>query len=256
MTHVSGSAANGRRVKSVEKAALILGSFAPRTQVLSLRSLSRVTGIPRSTVHALCVTLCDAGLLEEVPGRGYELGLGLVALGGQVLHRRNFVEATEGLLGPLMHEDGTWVLVGQLVEGWIVYLARYTSARHGQVNSRAGLRVPAHRTACGKAAMSMLDDAEVIRRVEAACAADHLALPDVSVLLSQLAGVRESGYVVNTDWRPGRLSIAAPVVDPIGSVVGAISVGGPTASLPNDVIQRLASRIRVIAERVGARVSL
>lgn len=255
MTETAASPSGSGRVRAVAKAAAVLNCFAPRTPVLSIREIARATGIPRSTVHALCRTLGDARLLEEVPGRGYQLGLGLVPLGGQVLARQSFVEATEGLLGVLTRESGTWVLVGQLVEGWIVYLARHVSERHGPVNSRAGLRAPAHRTACGKAALSLLDDAEVMRRVRLACAAERLPLPDDAALLGQLAEVRRSGYVVSSDWRPGRLAIGAPVIGPADAVVGGISVVGPSSVFTPQVTGRLAPRLVSVAARVGERLS-
>lgn len=255
MTDTSASPSGGGHVRAVAKAAAILDCFAPRTPVLSIREISRATGIPRSTVHALCVTLVGSRLLEEVPGRGYQLGLGLVPLGGQVLARQSFVEATEGLLGSLTRENGIWVLVGQLVEGWIVFLARYVSERHGPVNSRAGLRAAAHRTACGKAALSLLDDAEVMRRVRLACAAEQLPLPDEEVLLGQLAEGRRSGFVVSSDWRPGRLAIGAPVMGAAGAVVGGISVVGPSSVLSPQVTGRLAERLVSVAARVGERLS-
>lgn len=256
MTDIAASPSRNRRVQAVAKAAAVLSCFAPRTPLLSTREIASATGIPRSTVHALCATLCDAQLLEEVPGRGYQLGLGLVPLGGQVLARQSFVEATEGLVGALTSGNGTWVLVGQLVDGWIVYLARFVPERHGPVNSRAGLRAPAHQTACGKAALSLLDEAEVMRRVRLACTAEHLPLPDEAVLLGQLAEGRQSGYVVSSDWRPGRLAIGAPVIGPSNAILGGISVVGPSSVLAPEVIRRLAARLVPVAARVGERLSL
>lgn len=246
--------AGPHRVKSVEKAAGILNCFSPRTQVLSVRSLAGMTGIPRATVHVLCATLCDAGLLQMVPGRGYALGVTLVALGGQVLHRQNIIEAGHDLMPSLLWKDGTWVLVGQLVDGWIVYLARYTSAHHGRVNSRTGLRAAAHRTACGKAALSKLDDDEAVRRVTAACEREKEPLPDWGRLRADLARAREHGYVVSGDWRPGRRAIGAALIDQGGSVVGGISVGGPLQLMSPDVLTRLAALLVPTAARMSQRL--
>lgn len=242
------------RVEAVRKATDVLGCFTPHSQVLSIRSLSRLTGYPRSTVHELCSTLADAGYLVLVPGRGYALGESLVALGGQVMHRHNIIDATEGLLAPLVVADGTWALVGQLVGGWIVYLARHVAARHGRVNSRTGLRVPAHRTASGKAALALLPADEMRGRVVAACEADRMPLPDFDALERDFASVREQGFVVSADWRPGRVAIGAPLVEGGGIVVGGISVGGPAAILDERTTRRAAARIVPIAEQISARL--
>src|SRR4029453_12880915 len=100
---MSGSAGHERgaavtRVEAVAKAARVLQAFTPLASSLSLRQLAERTGIPRSTAHAICLTLCDAGLLEEVAGRGYRLGPALVGLGGQVIERTGLVGAAEGVL--------------------------------------------------------------------------------------------------------------------------------------------------------------
>lgn len=244
------------RVQSVAKVGEILGCFAPRTPVLSTRSLSRLTGIPRSTVHALCATLADAGLLEEIPGRGYALGLGLVALGGQVLHRHNLTEAADGMLAPLLVTEGSWALVGQLVDGWIVYVARYLSEHHGRVNSRTGLRVPAHRTACGKAALSILEPDEIRRRVSGACVAEHMPEPDIDTLVAELTDARSRGFVVNTEWRPGRTAIGAAIVDYRGAPVGAISLGGPSQVFTAEVMRLMSGRVPEVARRISAQLPM
>lgn len=242
------------RVEAVKKATELLACFTPHSQVLSIRSLSRLTGYPRSTVHELCATLCEAGYLVLVPGRGYALGEALVALGGQVMHRHNIIDATEGLLAPLVVADETWVLVGQLVGGWIVYLVRHVAPRHGRVNSRTGLRVPAHRTACGKAALALLPAEEARSRIVAACEADRMPLPDFAALERDFAVVRDTGFIVSADWRPGRVAIGAPLIEGGGAVVGGISVGGPAAVLDENTMRRAAVRIVPIAERIGMRL--
>lgn len=58
----------------VAKAAAVLQTFTPRTTTLSVRQLADRTGIPRSTVHRLCTSLCDAGLLERCPGAAISWG--------------------------------------------------------------------------------------------------------------------------------------------------------------------------------------
>ncbi|MEV4889821.1 helix-turn-helix domain-containing protein [Nonomuraea sp. NPDC050547] len=61
-------------VQSVSKAACVLRTLAGTQRPLSVRELAGRTGIPRSTVHALCTTMCREGLVEAEPGEGYRLG--------------------------------------------------------------------------------------------------------------------------------------------------------------------------------------
>src|SRR4029453_19113499 len=212
---MSGSAGHERgaavtRVEAVAKAARVLQAFTPLASSLSLRQLAERTGIPRSTAHAICLTLCDAGLLEEVPGRGYRLGPALVGLGGQVIERTGLVGAAEGVLERLAPGDGLEIHLGQLVGGWVVYLDRASGPVRAPMHNRVGLRAPAHLTGCGKAALALLPLAEVAARVEAVCAAEPGPPPDLRVLARELAAPRRPGFVVSDTFQPGRTSRAAP----------------------------------------------
>ncbi|HEV3498651.1 MAG TPA: helix-turn-helix domain-containing protein, partial [Actinomycetes bacterium] len=175
------------RVEAVAKAARVLQAFTPLVTSLSLRQLADRTGIPRSTAHAICVTLCDAGLLEEVPGRGYRLGPALVGLGGQVIERTGLVGAAEGVLERLAPGDGLEIHLGQLVGGWVVYLDRASGPVRAPMRNRVGLRAPAHLTGCGKAALALLPPDEVAARVREVCAAEPGHPPDLDALARELA---------------------------------------------------------------------
>jgi DNA-binding IclR family transcriptional regulator len=250
----SGPEGHQGRVNSVAKATTILGTFTPLVRVLSLRQIVRRTGIPRSTAHGLCVTLCDAGLLEEVPHRGYQLGPALVALGGQVMDRTGLVEAARGQLERVLRRDGTEAHLAQLVGGWVVYLDRRTGRYGASMNNRVGLRAPAHRTGCGKAALSRLTDDDVVSRVRQTCAAEHLEVPDLSLLRDELARIRRRGYVVNVDFQPGRVSVAAPIVDAHEVVVGGVSVAGPAKLFDAVSVTQAMSDIVAVAAAVSERI--
>ena len=242
------------RVSSVAKAAAILGAFSPLARVLSLRQLVRRTGIPRSTAHGLCLTLCDAGLLEEVPHRGYQLGPALVALGGQVVDRTGLVEAAEGVLERLVRRDGTEAHLGQLVGGWVVYLDRHAGLHRAPMDNRVGMRAAAHRTGCGKAALSRLDEEDALGRVRDTCAREHLPVPDLAALRRQLADGRRRGYVVNVDFQPGRVSVAAPVLSARGVVVGGVSVAGARRLFAGGAVRQAASDVVAVAARISERL--
>ena len=256
MSEVASGAAGHQegRVGSVSKAARILAAFTPLVRMLSLRQLERRTGIPRSTAHGLCLTLCDAGLLEEAPHRGYQLGPALVALGGQVVDRTGLVDAADGVLERAVRRDGTEAHLGQLVSGWVVYLERRSGRRPVPMNNRVGMRAPAHRTGCGKAALATLPTDEVTARVCTACAADHLPMPDLDLLGRQLRRARSAGFVINTDFQPGRTSVAAPVVGRHGIVVGGVSVAGPTRLFGAAAVERTGMEIADVAATIGAKL--
>ena len=240
---------------AVAKAAKVLEAFTPLVTSLSVRQVAERTGIPRSTAHALCLTLCDAGLLEETGGRGYRLGPALVGLGGQVIERTGLVGAAEGVLGRLAPTDGLEIHLGQLVGGWVVYLDRASGPVRAPMHNRVGLRAPAHLTGCGKAALAMLPPAEVAARVEEVCAAESRRPPDLAALTRELARARRAGFVVSDTFQPGRTSVAAPVLDPAGRPAGGISVAGPTPLLAGRRRDRIRDQVVAAAATIGRRLA-
>jgi DNA-binding IclR family transcriptional regulator len=241
-------------VQSVAKAMQVLHTFTPLASVLSVRQLSERTSIPRSTVHALCATLTDAGMLEEVPAQGYRLGGALVDLGGQVIDRTGLVEAAEGVLERLRPTDGTEAHLGQLVGGWIVYLSRSSGYLRAPMNNRVGLKVGAHLTGCGRAALAALTDDDAARRVARSCAADRTDPPDPAALTADLTEIRRRRYVLSQGFQSGRASVAAAIVDPRGVAIGGVSIAGPASMFSSGFIRETAPVVVRAAATIGERL--
>lgn len=238
----------------MSKAAQVLHAFTVLTPVLSVRRLSQLTGIPRSTVHGLCIALQEAGLLEQSTGRGYRLGTALVELGGQVIDRTGLVNAAEGVLERVPRRDGTEAHLGQLVGGWIVYLDRASGVIRAPMENRIGLRVPAHLTGCGRAALSLLDPGDAVARAVQAAHAERSPVPVGAQLAGELRTIQRQGYVVCGSWQPGRVSVAAPVVDPTGLPVGGVSIAGPAGIFSRGVLEATARDIVNAARTISTRL--
>ena len=237
-------------VAAVGKAAALLRAFGPSAPVLSVRQLAERTGVPRSTVHALATTLAEEGLLDVVAGRGYRLGPLLVGLAGQIIERTGLVAAVEDA-APVRRTPGQEMHVGQLVGGWVVYLHREAGPVRAPMDNRVGLRAPAWRGGCGKAALSRLTVAEVDERVARLCREEDVPAPDGPALHAELASARRDGWLVSSSFQPGRTSVAAPVVRADGEPVGGLSVAGPSALFPPTVVRRLGPQVADAARHAG-----
>ena len=121
-------------------------------------------------------TLAEEGLLDVVAGRGYRLGPLLVGLAGQIIERTGLVAAVEGA-APVRRTPGQEVHVGQLVGAWVVYLHREAGPVRAPMDNRVGLRAPAWRGGCGKAALSRLPSAEVDERIARLCREEDVPGP-------------------------------------------------------------------------------
>ena len=115
-----------------------------------------------------------------------------------------------------------------------------------------GLRAPAWRGGCGKAALSRLAPAEVDERVARLCREEDVPPPDGPALHAELTQARRDGWLVSSSFQPGRTSVAAPVVRADGAPVGGLSVAGPSGLFPPTVVRRLGPRVAESARRAGA----
>ncbi|WP_051792200.1 IclR family transcriptional regulator [Amycolatopsis jejuensis] len=253
-----GAPSGSRDVKpvaSVLKATRILHSFNALAVCQSLRQIEERTGIPRTTAHALCLSLVEAEMLEFVPGRGYQLGPAFIGLGGQVIERTGLLDAAKDVGKRFVRFEQVEAHLGQLVGGWVVYLDRTASLLRLPMNVHLGSRVLAHTTDCGRAALSIPAPGEAWARVVAACEAERRALPDRDELERDLAAVKRRGYAMNRSERNGRASLGAAVVNPAGVPVGGVSISGPERLFQRgEVMDSLVNDLLVVAATIGRRL--
>lgn len=241
-------------VRAVSRAAAVLRSFTPTVGGLSVRQVAGRTGIPRSTVHTLCQTLAEEGLLEVTPD-GYRLGPLVLQLGGQVIERTGLVRASEGILERLIRSPEEEVHLGQLTQGWIVYLNRSAGPRRSAMHNRVGQRAPAFLTGCGKAALAMLPVDVMQEDVRRCCTAAQIPLPDLSALTAELARAKVRGSVVSQSFQRGRTSVAAAIVDGDREPVGGVSVAGPSTMFTAAVVAGAAASVLEAAGVISHRLA-
>ncbi|MFC0542497.1 IclR family transcriptional regulator [Kutzneria chonburiensis] len=240
-------------VVPVVKAIRVLRAFTPAVAALSVRQIAARTGIPRSTAHALCQTLVTEGMLETCED-GYQLGPLVLELGGQVIERTGLVRAAEGLLERLRRAPEQEVHLGQLTQGWVVYLNRNGNERKLPMHNSVGQRAPAHLTGCGKAALSWLPHEEVVAHVERCCAETSVAMPDLERLRDELAKARQDGYVVSQSFQAKRISVAAAILDASSRPVGGVSLAGPDGMFCSAVIASSRAAVTEVAGVISSRI--
>jgi DNA-binding IclR family transcriptional regulator len=237
-------------VQSVAKAARILRTFEPGRWTLTVRDIAARAELPRSTCHAICSTLVAEELLELLPTGGYRLGPGLLEMGGQVIERVGLVDAATPSMHSLSRLVDAEVQLGQLVSGSIVYLMRIKHERRLPADSRLGLRIPAHLTGCGRAALSQLP----VQSIPDVVAPWVMAGAELDDLIEDLARARERGFAVGETLRDDVVSIAAPLRGPDGCALGALSLAQQHESLTSRRIDALGQLVAAAASDVTRRL--
>jgi DNA-binding IclR family transcriptional regulator len=192
----------------------------------------------KSTVHRHLVTLEQRGYV--VNDDGYYVGLRFLELGEDARNRRHGYqlakEKVEELAGET--EERVQFLVEEHAEA--VYIHRALGTRAVRTDPGIGKRVPLHATASGKAMMASMPSDKVSRIIEQTqfVAVTDETVTDEEDLRQELGEIRERGYAFNREENlDGLHAVGVPVRNPDGSVIGGLSVSGPSHRFTGELFE-------------------
>jgi DNA-binding IclR family transcriptional regulator len=221
-------------VPPVARAFKVLRHIAAGDELRNVASSARSLGISRTTLIRLVATLAAERMIERTSdGAGYRLGLGLAGLAAQALFSADIVQISEPILGELADRLGLSAHLGVLEGREVLYVSRRTPNLHLVSNVRIGSRLPAHATTLGRIILAHKPVEDVQRLFAGARlkAATEKTPTTVAALLRQLETDRMAGLAWSAShFEAGISSVAAPIFDHAGCIVGAINVTGPTRS--------------------------
>ncbi len=244
-------------VPPVARAFKVMRRIAAGDDLRNISSSARGLAISRTTLIRLVATLEAEGMIERTrDGAGYKFGLGLASFAAQALFSADIVQLSEPILGELAETLGLSAHLGVLEGREVLYVVRRTPNLHLVSNVRIGSRLPAHATSLGRIILAHMPP-EAVQRLFAGArlkAATDKTPTTIAALLRQLAVDRAAGLAWSSShFELGISSVAAPIFDHAGLVVGAINVTGPTRSFEGDV-KRMATinaAIRAAAQRIS-----
>lgn len=213
--------------------------------------------LPKSTVHSHLSTLHERGFVVK-DGSQYRVGLRFLEVGARARKQYRVYEVARPEVTRLAEETGE--LANLMVEerGLGTYLHRSRGTEAVTVEAFIGTRVYLHSTALGKAILAHLPDdrvAEIVAQRGLPAVTDQTTT-DADVLQDELETVRQQGYALDDEeHHDGLRCLAAPVLDPDGRVLGAMSVSGPTKRmrgerLDDELPRLLEERTNVVALNV------
>ncbi len=224
---VNGSAVH--RVPVIDRMAEILLLLERRPQGATIRDLVDLLGLPRTTVYRILNTLQFHGIVRRSPSGSYSLGPRLLSLAASALPE----PAVHGLpaiaqphLERLSGATGEGCKVSIVDDGHLLVICAAAGQQEYALTVIPGQRMPLHAGAAGKTLLAYLPNAEV----KALLDADLIRYtPNTLVnrrkLLVELARVRQQGWAEDHgEYVPSIHAFAAPIMDPAGKVVAALSV--------------------------------
>ena len=226
---------------SLDRALVILDLVSSRPGGWTNAELSRRLGIATSSCSYVLGHLEREGYLRRRTASGrYEIGIKMVRIAYGALGAYGLRDAAKPVLHKLAADTGLSAFVAILDKGAVMLIEHIETPEFAKIDVQTnvdleiGIQFPPHATALGKALLSHLTSAEVLRIVRKGGLEKFAPKTNVSEaqLLEELKLVRERGYsIVDEEYRKGVRAVGAPIVGLLGGVPAALSVAG-TVSQP------------------------
>jgi IclR family transcriptional regulator, KDG regulon repressor len=237
---------------TILKGLTVLERLADSDQPRGVSELSREMSLSKSNVQRVLRTLVDLGYAQQDEATGrYAPTLRMWEFGYKALSRDRVKLAAGAYLRTLAERISETVFLCIRDGADIIYVDRVDSTDPTRVFCTVGMRLPALKTAAGRAVLAFQDDDVIAQGIEA-MAAEGAKAADAKRLRDELAKVRTDGIAISIgDFRPGVNSAAAAVWGGNGKVVGSVSITGAEERLPPARLQALAPEISGTAVRIS-----
>lgn len=243
------------QVQSLTRGLQILQRLGHSGSGVALTELAQILGLPNSTTHRLLSTMQAMGFVYQTPDLGlWRVGVEAFSVGSTFLSNRDVVEQARPHLYRLMEEAGETSNLALLDDDVAVFVYQVESREMMRMIVHLGSRAPMHASGVGKAILAAMPEeqvAAILHRQGLRRFTPH-TLDTPARLAEELHATRERGFAVDDEEHAiGLRCAAAPILDEESRPLGAISISGPAARLPD---KRLAE-IGALVARAAANIT-
>jgi DNA-binding IclR family transcriptional regulator len=217
-------------IQVIERMVALLDALAKYPDPVSLKELSRVSGLHPSTAHRILNDMVVTRFVDRVEPGTYRLGMRLLELGNVVKSRLSVREAALDFMRALHKKTQQTINLSVRQGDEIVYIDRAFSERSGmQVVRAIGGRGPLHLTSTGKLFLSV-DEPKAIRAY---------------ATRTGLAGHN------NEELELGVRCMAAGIRDDSGKLIAGLSISAPADRLQEEWLEDLVMTANQISSTLG-----
>jgi len=247
------------KLNTIGKAISVFETIQSARRALSIKEISDIVGLNKSSLHHHIKTLTEFGYLQQDPEtRKYDIGLNLVRVGQAYLQRLDVRERGHLYLEELSKTLNQTVHMLVLDNSEAVYVDK-VDVNHQpgalKCSSFIGLRTDLYSTASGKVLLSNLEPSSldaILNSINLQTITIHTNT-SLSVLKKELLLTKERGYGLDLQEHSlGLQCIAVPVLNLHSRCVAAISVSCPLTTISTEVLE---SEVLETLRETGRKIS-
>ena len=216
--------ASNATYQSAERVLTLLKSFDDSRVELGVADIARALSVHKSTASRLAAALERSGFLTRA-GKRYRLGVEVIRLGTLALRSFDLLATMQPAMEKLSQRTGETVNLAVPDGGDVLNVAEVPSTYIlSSSGGWIGRRTRPHAVANGKVLLAY----GALRPPEALERYTPRTITSLDELTAELAEVRRDGYATAVaELEEGLVAVAAPVFDPAGTCVAALSITGP-----------------------------
>lgn len=232
----------------------LLKAMSQRDSEMTLLELSEAAGLTKTTTHRLLAALESEGLVTRGSAQNtYRLGPVVIAMGMQALRTSDLRAMVRPSLDRLAKKTGETATLEIISDNQMLILDEVSGRHLVSASVEIGTRWPLHATSTGKAVLAFLPEDEQKSLLEQPLAQFTAAtLTDPRDLSRELRRIRKNGFATAVEeMEVGFSAVAAVFWGPMGDLVGAISVGGPSSRMGRQFLRDLGPKVKAVADEIS-----
>ncbi len=249
----SSGKADPLMVQSVAKAFTILEAFDTQNHSMTLSQIAAKTGLDVSAVQRFTHTLATLGYLTKDPvNRRFELSIKVLDMAHHYTRSSRLVTRAMPALLQLSKETEETVNLTVLDGTDVVYIFRLMSRNVLSPGVISGTHIPAYCSSPGRAILSRLprEEAEAVVARSDLAAHTVATITDPARIMDRIEAARQNGFeACFEELFHGDASIAAPIIDPGGRAIGAVSIATMLSRFSRDEVLKRYAPLVVDAAR-------
>lgn len=216
-------------------------------QEMTVTELSQQLQMNKSSIHRLLSTLVEYNYAEKNPlDKKYRLTSKFFEIGSRSRGLVTLGDAAISVMEKLAEETRETINLAILDKGEAVYIKKIESPQPLRMDLQVGTRLPPNCTSLGKALIAYLsqDGLKEILSGPTMAKKTSKSITDLRRLKAELSRVREIGYAIDDEeYSLGIRCVSAPVWGAGHTVVGALSVAGPSLRMTDRELKRYAQLV-------------